>query len=123
MIKVKHFMDGVERDDGTRIWVEPLGVTRDLRELCAVQLVFPHLGPPRELWEWFERHPMGYEFFRARYHDYLVNSGMRPALQQLADLSLRDDFTLLHQGIDPEQNTAIALYEFLSELTAYSPPD
>ena len=120
MIKIKHFMDAVEGDDGTRIWVEPIGLTRDLCEMCGVTIVFPHLGPPRDLWQWFEQHPGGYEYFRGRYHEYLGQSAVKPALQQLVHAALRDDFTLLHQGMDPEQNTAMALYEFLSELGAYS---
>ena len=27
MIKIKHLLDAVERDDGTRIWIEPIGLT------------------------------------------------------------------------------------------------
>ena len=123
MIKVKHFMDAIEWDDGTRIWVEPMRLTRDLRHLCAVTLVFPHLGPPRELWEWFERHPDGYDYFRGRYHEHLCNSAMLPALRQLARAANHDTFTLLHQSSDPAHNTAVALHEFLSELSAYCPPD
>jgi uncharacterized protein YeaO (DUF488 family) len=123
MIGVKHFMDAVEADDGTRIWVEPMGLTRDLRSLCRVDCVFPHVGPPRELWEWFETHPLGYDYFRGRYHEYLAHSSFRPTLQQLATAAVTDNFTLLHQAIDPEHNTAMALYEFLSELTAYCPPE
>ena len=123
MITVKHFMDRVEAGDGTRIWVEPMGLTRDLRSLCCVDCVFPHLGPPRELWEWFENHPLGYDYFRGHYHEYLAHSSFRPALQQFAAAAITDNFTLLHQGADPEHNTAMALYEFLSELTAHCPPE
>ena len=65
MIKVKHFLDDVEPDDGQRIWVEPIALTRDLREWCKVSHVLPHLGPPRELSKWFDEHPDGYEYFRA----------------------------------------------------------
>jgi hypothetical protein len=32
MIKVKHFLLKVESDDGQRLWVEPFGLTKDLRE-------------------------------------------------------------------------------------------
>ena len=35
----------------------------------------------------------------------------------------RENFTLLHAGSDPLANSAIALYEFLSELEAYCPPE
>ena len=123
MINVKHFMDTVELDDGMRLWIEPMGLTSDLRTLCLVDFVLPRLGPPRDLWEWFENNPQGYEFFRGRYHEYLSCSRLKPLLQQLANAATRANVTLLHQGTDPQQNTATALYEFLSELGAYCPPE
>jgi uncharacterized protein YeaO (DUF488 family) len=123
MIKVKHFMDAVEPDDGARIWVEPFGLTADLCQMCEVEHVFSHLGPPPALWRWLEDHPMGYEYFRARYHGYLTDSPLVPALQEIANTAAHENVTLLHQGSDAEWNTAMALYEFLSELSAYCPPN
>ena len=38
---------------------------------------------------------------------------------QLAKAGLSENFTLLHQGEDPEHNTATALYEYLTELSAH----
>jgi uncharacterized protein YeaO (DUF488 family) len=122
MIKVKHFLEAVEPDDGQRIWVEPVGLTRDLREWCKVTHILPHLGPPRELANWFEAHPDGYEFFRGRYHECLRHGPYRAVLQQIAVASRRDSITLLHQGDHPEHNAAAALYEFIVELEAYCPP-
>ena len=43
--------------------------------------------------------------------------------QRLACIAMRHPFTLLHTGDDAIQNTATALYEFLSELEAYCPPE
>ena len=54
MIRIKHVMDAVEKDDGQRIWVEPIGLTKDLREWCKVAHVLTHLGPPKALWDWFD---------------------------------------------------------------------
>jgi uncharacterized protein YeaO (DUF488 family) len=119
MIKLKHFMDPHENDDGERLWVEPMGLTKDLREWCKVDHVLPHLGPPQELWDWFEDHPDGYEFFRGKYHEHLDKGPYRRALIQLAKAGLSEDFTLLHQGEDEGHNTATALYEYLSELSAH----
>jgi len=116
MIKVKHFMDEVESDDGKRMWVEPIGLTRDLRQMCKVEYVLPHLGPPVELWIWFGDHPAGYEFFRSGYHNYLARSPYKPALQTLAQVTQNENLTLVHQGDDPSHNTAVALQEFISEL-------
>src|SRR5688500_5325738 len=104
MTKIKHFMDEIEKDDGLQLWVEPLGLTRDLREWCRVDHVFNHVGPPRELWLWFEKHPDGYDYFRGRYHEHLERSGLKPALKQLARASEQQNYTLLHQSSDPNDN-------------------
>ena len=123
MIKVKHLLESVEPDDGVRMWVEPVGLTKDLREWCKVEHVMPHLGPPREVWEWFDEHPDGYEVFRGQYHECLSHSHYRPALQRLACAGMRENFTLVHAGEDCEHNCATALREFISELEAYCPPE
>jgi uncharacterized protein YeaO (DUF488 family) len=123
MIKVKHFLDDVENDDGQRLWVEPIGVTRDLRDMCRVDHVLCHLGPPVKLWNWYEEHPDAYDCFRAEYHEFLRNSPYNEALMQLACIAGRETFTLLHQCDDAIHNSAMALYEYLSELEAYCPPE
>ena len=123
MIKVKHFMDAIEGDDNERLWVEPLKLTRDLRQWCGVTGVLPQIGPPRDVWEWFQENPDGYEFFRAVYHEHLTHSAQLRGLRQLACISERVNITLLHQSSDPERNTAAALYEFLSELRVYGMPE
>lgn len=119
MLKIKHLMDRPEADDGTRLWIEPIGLCRDMIEWCEVAHVLSHIGPPLGLWRWFEAHPDGYDYFRAKYHEHLQASKYLPALAQLARVSTREDITLLHQGSDPAHNTAVALHEFLSELSAY----
>lgn len=123
MIKIKNLFDEVETDDGHRLWVEPINVTADLSEWCEIDHFLCHIGPPMELWEWFQEHPDGYEFFRAEYHDFLAGCPHLDALQQLAAAALHEDFTLLHQGDDPNHNTGTALYEFLAELQAYCEPE
>ena len=124
MIKVKHLMDAVEADDGQRIWVEPLNLTRDLREWCCVHELLPQLGPPPSLWKLLEAKPgEAYEYVRGRYHEHLKHSKLRPALQAMACAGRRETFTLIHQGIDPEHNTAAALREYLNELEAYCQPE
>lgn len=123
MIKIKHLMDAVEKDDGSRLWIEPFGLTKDFCEWCQVDHVLSHIGPPMHLWEWFEEHPDGYGYFRATYHDWLAKSKYKSALQELAQAAQRNTFTLVHQGEDPQHNTGTALYEFLSELSSYCKPD
>ena len=123
MFMVKHLMDPAASDDGERLFVEAGGLTKDLAAWCEVKHVLCHLGPPRELVKWFEEHPDGYEYFRGRYHEALANGPYMKALQQLACDGMRRDFTLLHTGDSPAENTATALYEFLSELEAHCPPN
>jgi uncharacterized protein YeaO (DUF488 family) len=123
MIKIKHLLDTPEDDDGARLWVEPIGLTADLREWCAVNHMVSNLGPPMTVWRWFQSHPEGYEYFRAKYHEHLSRGKRRRVLAQLAAAALQEDFTLLHQGDDPNHNSATALYEFLTELQAYTQPE
>jgi uncharacterized protein YeaO (DUF488 family) len=124
MVNVKHFMDPVEPEDGRRIWIEPVALTADLRRWCEVRDVLSHLGPPRELWDWYEEHDPrdAYDFFRGRYHEHLSHGAHLNTLHQLAWQGTAGNLTLLHQGTDPSYNTAAALHEFLSELRAYCPP-
>jgi uncharacterized protein YeaO (DUF488 family) len=126
MLKAKHFMDAIEPDDGCRLWVEPIGLTRDLRQWCQVHGQLVRFGPPRQLWEWFEERGGGadaYEFFRGAYHVYLSSTADSQTLSELARQAMRANFTLLHQGLDPQYNTATALHEFVIELQSYCPPD
>jgi len=123
VIKIKHLLDAVETDDGTRLWVEPIGLTKDLKEWCKVDQILCHVGPPMQVWRFFEEHPDTYDRFRGKYHEWLGRCRYKPGLQQLATAGLRETFTLIHQGDDPEHNSATALYEFLSELAAYSPKE
>lgn len=123
MIKVKHFLEAVEPDDGQRIWVEPIGLTAELRGWCSVNEVMSHLGPPRHIWEWFIEHPDGYDYFRGCYHEWLNKGPYRETLVAIACAAMKKNITLLHQGDDAQHNTAMALYEFIAELEAYCPRD
>jgi uncharacterized protein YeaO (DUF488 family) len=123
MIKVKHFMDTVEIDDGQRIWVEPIGLTTDLCVWCEVDKVLPYLGPLKRDWTWFGDKPERWEAFRGRYHDQLARGRYIAALVELARRGLRQNYTLLHQGQHPIANTAEALAQFIHELEAYVTPE
>ena len=119
MIQVKHFMDACAREDGPRLWVEPIGLTRDLLEWCEVDLLLREFAPPRILWEWFDERPgLGrYQVFRRGYRAYLLQGPHRTSLADMAHLALEGDLTLLHQGKDGTYNTATALREVMEELS------
>lgn len=118
MIEVKHFLDEVGPGDGCRIWIEPVGLTRDLREWCQVDCVLSHVGPPPALRGWFVDHPDQYDEFRGLYHEYLEHGPYKARLHRLAlaATSSADCLTLLHDEDNPGQNAATALAEFLAEL-------
>ena len=116
MIRVKHFMAAIDEDDGQRLWVESIGLTRDLQEMCDVHHVLSHLGPPMKLWLWYEAHPDNWEQFRSKYHDHLSKGPYVDALKELATAAMNEEFTFLHQNDDPHRNTAMALAEFVAEL-------
>ncbi len=121
MIKVKHFLDSPEPDDGRRLWVEPWGLTRDLADWCAVDCSLTTVAPPRALRNWLEKHPDGYDHFRERYHEYLAEGPHVESLTALACQAMRENLTLLHESDVADRNVATALHEFLSELEAYCP--
>jgi uncharacterized protein YeaO (DUF488 family) len=114
MIKVKSVFDPVERDDGLRIWVEPIGLTRDLQQWCDVDYVLPQIGPPLRVWNELRQKPDSYDYFATKYHAFLNQEPRRATLAQLVALSASRDITLLHEGDDPHQNSAVVLFEFLS---------
>lgn len=123
MIRVKHLMDRPAEEDHVRVWVESVGLCRDLAEWCRVDHVAEHLGPPAKLAAWFEKHPDGYATFRERYHRHLEKSPFHPALEQLAAAASGSDVTLLHAGDVADENAAMALAEYLAELQLFADND
>ena len=115
MIKVKSLFDGVEPDDGVRLFVEPSGLTRDLVEWCAVHHVLSNVAPPKRMTRSLEGGPDRYPEFRGQYHEWLSGSKFVPALDELANAARAENYTLLHTGDDPEHNVATALAEYLNE--------
>lgn len=116
MIKVKNLFDAVEPDDGVRLFLEPSGLTRDLREWCVVHHVLGNVAPPGRLAEYLEPAPADrYDAFRGQYHEWLSESQFLPALDELARATRDENYTLLHTGEDPEHNVAGAFADFLAE--------
>jgi uncharacterized protein YeaO (DUF488 family) len=119
MIKVKNLFDGYEDEDGVRLWVEHIGLTKDLIEWCRVDHLLCPIAPPAKLSHWFARHPEAYDEFRGRYHRWLGSGTYGEQLQQLADTARDADITLLHTSDDASHNAGTALAEYLSELQGW----
>jgi uncharacterized protein YeaO (DUF488 family) len=122
MIRLKHLFDSIEKEDGERIWIEGIGLTRDLVEWCQITHVMTTLGPSTELAGWFEEHPSCFDFFEAQYLKELQVKQYRTAMRQLATASINTTFTLVHHGDNPNENSAVVLRQFLSELSERVPP-
>ena len=122
MIKVKHLLDPIEADDGERLWIEPIGLTRDLREMCAIDRLLSHFGPSRQLADDFDAHPHRYDFFLAEYQQQLSQGAYVSALKELARIGRWRNITLIHHSPNPDENSASALRDFLQRLYAPSFP-
>ncbi len=116
MIQIKNLFETPAASDGLRLWVGPVGLTRDLAAWCKVDRWLKEGSPHLELTEWFEEHPDGWEFFRGKHHEALVKSGSIPLLRSLSEQAVRENITLLYAESNPSENCAVSLYEFLTAL-------
>jgi uncharacterized protein YeaO (DUF488 family) len=123
VIKIKHLMDEVEDDDGVRMWVEPINLTRDLQEWCEVDVVLAPLAPCQSLIHALAGDAETFDSLMIRFHDELRRSPNADTLRSLAIGSLTETFTLLHASDDNAQNCAVALFEFLVELASHRSAD
>jgi uncharacterized protein YeaO (DUF488 family) len=118
MILVKHLFDEPAPEDGERIWIEPIGLTRDLIEWCQIAHVMTNLAPSKETAAWFQEHPAGFDFFEAEYLEELCSSPSIISMRGLAAASTTKSFTLVHHGDHPVENSATVLATFLLDLAA-----
>ena len=122
MVSVKHFLDTIEPEDGQRIWVEPIGLTHELKDWCQVSSILSHLGPPRAIWDWFSEHPDGYDFSRIRYHALGTDlTGSR--FSSLPATPSGRTTRCSTRAMIPSTRPRSAAIEFLAELEAYCPHD
>ncbi len=123
MILIKSVFDAADASDGLRLWIGAVPLTRDLTEWCRVDRWLQEGSPPAELAQWFDEHPGGWEYFRAKHHEALDRGDSLPALRRLSRTAMDENITLLHAESNPAQNAAVSLYEYLVELQAYCSDD
>jgi uncharacterized protein YeaO (DUF488 family) len=120
MICIKHLFDPVEAQDGERIWIEPGGLTHDLKDICQITHIMSTLGPSAELAAVFEQHPNCFDFFEDQYLEELRSSAYLTSMRGLAAASVHQTFTLIYLGDNSKENCAVVLHRFLSELLQHS---
>lgn len=123
MLQIKSLFDKPEPQDGLRLWVGPIGLTKDLAQWCNVDRWLKEGSPTAVLGQWFEEHPQGWDYFRGMHHEELNRNGYVRELRSLSLRSSKENVTLLYGETNPEQNSAVSLYEYLVELQAYASDD
>lgn len=117
MIRIKRVHREPSFRDGLRILVDrvwPRGISKERAHVVEWR---KGLVPTTSLRTWFRHDPAKWNEFRRRYRRELARSGMMEALKQLARLSPKMTITLVYSAVDEEHNQAVALKEWLDELS------
>lgn len=123
MLQIKNVFDPPDPQDGLRLWIGSVGLTRDLAAWCHVDGWLREGSPSAALAQWFEENPGGWEYFRGKHHEELGLSASMRELRTLSRRAINENITLLHGETDAQHNVAVSLYEFLVELQAYASDD
>jgi uncharacterized protein YeaO (DUF488 family) len=103
--------------DGVRILIDRMRPRGISKERAHVVEWGKDVAPSTSLRTWFRHDPAKWNEFRRRYRTELTRSGMMEALKQLARLSPKMTITLVYGAADEEHNQAVALKEWLDELS------
>jgi uncharacterized protein YeaO (DUF488 family) len=75
------------------------------------------LAPTTALRKWFSHDPAKWNEFRQRYRSELTRSGQLDTAKELIRNSRRKTITLVYGAADEKHNQAVALKEWLDELS------
>lgn len=117
MIRIKRVYIEPSRRDGMRILIDrvwPRGITKERAHIVEWR---KELAPSTLLRKWFGHDPVKWTEFRKRYRTELKRSDQLDALKKLAQRSSRGTVTLVYGAADEEHNQAVALKEWLDELS------
>lgn len=111
-IIIKRIYDSFEHHDGYRLLVDrlwPRGVTKEKTNLtCWAK----DLAPSNELRTWFGHRAERFIEFRMRYIEELRNDELKShKVEELCQLAIKHDITLLYAAKDPNCNNAVVLRE------------
>ena len=117
MIRIKRVYSGSSARDGARILVDRVWPRGFSKERARIDEWRKELAPSTVLRKWFGHDPAKWTEFRKRFRTELTQSGMMDELMKLARLSRKRTITLLYSAADEEHNQAVALKEWLDELS------
>ena len=104
-------------EDGVRILIDrvwPRGISKERARVVEWR---KDLAPTTSLRTWFGHEPAKWTEFRRRYRTELTRSGKMDELRKLARLSRKRTITFVYSAADEEHNQAVALKEWLDELS------
>ena len=117
MIRIKRVYREPSPMDGVRILIDRMRPRGISKERAHVGEWRKDVAPSTSLRTWFRHDTAKWNEFRSQYITELTRSGMMEALKQLARLSPKMTITLVYSAADEEHNQAVALKEWLDELS------
>lgn len=117
MIQIKRVYSEPGKQDGLRILVDRVWPRGFSKERAKVDEWRKELAPSTALRKWFGHDPAKWAGFRERYRKELVESGEIDALKELAQRARHEAITLVYGAADEQHNQAVALKDFIDQLT------
>lgn len=117
MIRIKRVYREPSLRDGVRILIDrvwPRGISKERARIVEWR---KDVAPSTSLRKWFGHKPARWTEFRRRYQTELTRPEMIDELRKLARLSRKRTITLVYSAADEEHNQAVALKEWLDELS------
>jgi len=117
MIRIKRVYREPSLEDGVRILIDrmwPRGLSKERARIVAWR---KDLAPTTSLRKWFRHDPAKWNEFRQRYRSELSRSSQLATAKALIRDSHRKTITLVYGAADEEHNQAVALKEWLVELS------
>jgi uncharacterized protein YeaO (DUF488 family) len=117
MIRIKRVYREPSLEDGVRILIDrmwPRGLSKERARIVAWR---KDLAPTASLRKWFRHDPAKWNEFRQRYQSELSRSDQVETAKALVRDSHRKTITLVYGAADEEHNHAVALKEWLDELS------
>ena len=115
-LRVKHVLDPVEEEDGTRLLVErvwPKNLNRKTYPMTDWQ---PAVGPTLGLRKALLEAPEKYDDFAAGYKDFLSKDPAAMEFKaEIRTILQVENVTFLHASDDPDRNSAVVLREWVLE--------
>jgi uncharacterized protein YeaO (DUF488 family) len=114
-IQTKRIYEKVARNDGSRIYVDRLWARGLTKEAAHLDEWMKDIAPSDELRKWYHHDKGRWQEFKERYYREL--EGKSELVRKLREEAQKKKVTLLFSAKNEECNNAIALKEYLENVT------